>query len=81
MVVNDDSVARIKLANRILIQTRCGGGQPLLQSEIAQLRFLAEGEEESVMPLDKLAQKIIEREARRMGMPTPPDRRWFTGRN
>jgi len=63
-----ESDARIKLAGRILLQLRTRIGQPLLLSEIAQLRFLAESDVESKMPLDQLAQTVIERERKRMGI-------------
>lgn len=71
-VRNEDSTARVKLAARILIQRRCGGGPPILLSEIAELRFLAESDEEREMPIEELAQVVIERERKRMGFP-PPD--------
>jgi hypothetical protein len=71
MVRNEESDARIKLAGRILIQTRFGGRQPILLSEIAQLRFLAESDEEREMPLAGLALVVIERERDRMGYPRP----------
>ncbi len=57
-----ESDAQIKLAGRILLQLRTRGGQPLLLSKIAQLRFLAESDDELNMPLDQLAQTVIERE-------------------
>ena len=82
MIRDEDSVARVRLAGRILKQIRCGGGQPIILSdlsEIAQLRFLAESNEEAEMPLDKLALKVIEREGMRMGISSPrvgdPDER------
>lgn len=65
----EESAARIKLAGRILLQLRTGGGQPIIPSEIAHLRFLAESDEEGQMPLDKLAETVIWREGRRMGYP------------
>jgi hypothetical protein len=71
MVRNEESDTRIKLAGRILIQTRFGGRQPILLSEIAQLRFLAESDEELEMPLARLALVVIERERERMGYRRP----------
>lgn len=71
---NEDSRVRLKLAGRILTQIRYGGGPPILPSEIAQLQFLAESESEAAMPLDQLAQTVIERERKRMGISSPePD--------
>jgi hypothetical protein len=80
MIRDDESIARVKLAVRVLLQVRCRSGQPLLPSEVAQLRFLGESEEESVMPLEKLAITIIERERDRMGIP-PQSEFGFGGRN
>ena len=76
-----DSDGRIKLAGRILLQLRSKSGQPILQSEIAQLRFLAESNDEMQMPLDQLAQTVIERECKRMGIQFPQDDRRRAGRN
>ena len=76
----NESVARVKLAARVLLQVRYHSGQPLLQSEIARLRFFAECEEEAAAPLEKLAITIIERERTRMGYP-PQSASGFTGRN
>lgn len=73
MIPNEQSIARVKLAARVLIQLRCRSGQPLLQSEIAHLRFFAESADESAMPLEKLAIAIIERERGRMGYPPPSE--------
>jgi hypothetical protein len=67
MLRNEESVGRIKLAARILIQVRCGGGQPIILSEIAQLRFLAESDEELRMPFEQLARIVLERESKRIG--------------
>jgi len=71
MVRNKESEARIKLAGRILIRIRCGGGPPILPDEIARLRFLAECDRELAMPVEALAQVIIGRERARMGIPRP----------
>ena len=71
MLRNKESEARIKLAGRLLVQMKSGDRQPILPNEIAQLRFLAESKEESEMPLDRLAQTIIERERNRMGIQFP----------
>ncbi len=76
-----ESDARIKLAGRILVQLRTRSGQPLLQSEVAQLRFLAESDEELKMPVDELAQTVIERERKRMGIEFPHDALPGGGRN
>ena len=59
-----DRAGRDSLAGRI---TTIDLG-PLLLREIAQLRFLAESDVESKMPLDQLAQTVIERERKRMGI-------------
>jgi len=69
MIRDEESIARVRLAARVIVQLRCRSGQPLLPSEVAQLRFFAESEEESAMPLEKLALTIIERERSRMGYP------------
>jgi len=70
-----DSAARIKLAGRILMQLRLKAGQPLLLSEIAQLRFLAESGDELNLPLEELARTVIARESKRLGFrfPAPGD--------
>ena len=77
---NEELIARVKLATRVLLQVRYHSGQPLLQSEIAHLRFFAESEEEAAMPLEKLAVTILERERTRVGYP-PQSESGFTGRN
>jgi len=81
MVRNKDSAARVKLAGRILTQIRRGEGQSIVFDEIAQLRSLAESAEEFAMPVDQLAQTVIERERKRMGIPSPQHGDWPTGRN
>jgi hypothetical protein len=80
MIRDEESIVRVKLATRVLIRVRCRCGQSLLQSEVAQLRFLAECDDETSMPLEKLAIAIIERERRRMGIP-PQAELGFSGRN
>lgn len=68
-----DSAARLRLAARILMR-RLGTGQPpVTLEEIAQLRFLAETDEERVMPIEKLAEAIILREGKWMGPAEPED--------
>jgi hypothetical protein len=76
-----NSVARIKLAGRFLKQMRSGGGQPITLSEVGQLRFLAESDEEMELRLDQLALTVIERESKRMGIRFPAHDIPFTGRN
>jgi len=71
-----DSVARAKLAGRILWQTRFRDRQPILLSEIAQLRFFAESDAEREMPPDELARLILARESKRMGYPPPVAAIW-----
>jgi hypothetical protein len=78
--VDPDSAARLKLAGRILTK-RLGGGPPVLLSEIAQLRFLAESDEERAMPIDRLARRVIERERERSGVRFPTDGLWRTRQN
>jgi hypothetical protein len=80
MIRNEESIARVELASRVLIQFRYRTGQPLLQSEIAQLHFLAEADDELKLPLDRLALAIIDRERKRMRIPPQWDI-GFTGRN
>jgi len=67
-VFDEQSRSRLKLAGRVLLQLSCGGGQPLLLSEIAELQFLAESGEERNLPLDQLERAIIKRETRRSGV-------------
>jgi len=50
-------------------------------SEIAHLRFLAESDEEMAMGPDRLAQTVIEREGRRMGIPLTWAGKWPAGNN
>jgi hypothetical protein len=69
----------VKLAARVIVQLRCRSGEPLLPSEVAQLRFFAESEAES-MPLEKLALTIIQRERERIGHP-PHSELGFGDRN
>jgi hypothetical protein len=71
MLRNEESEARIRLAGRVLVQTVFAGGPPVLLSEIAQLRFFAESDEERAMPVEQLARIIIERERRLMGIALP----------
>jgi hypothetical protein len=47
------------------------GGRPILLSEIAELRFLAETDEEREMPLRELVHTVLQRETRRMGIRYP----------
>jgi len=78
---NEESDKRVKLAGRILMRMRCGAGPPILPSEIAHLRFLAESEEELAMSVEQLVVSVLDREHRRMGIPSwPPDGR-FMDRN
>ena len=80
--MSQESIVRLKQAGRILVQTICGGGQPILLSEVAQLRLLAESDEErTIMPLAKLARVVIERERRRIGIPPPDARQLGAARN
>jgi len=79
IMVNKESAARVRLAGRILTQWKYRGGQPIVPVEIAQLRFLAESDEEREMPIEKLALAVIERERRRIGYP-PPEPGFQAGR-
>jgi hypothetical protein len=47
-------------------------GRPILLSEIAELQFPAESDEQRALPPEKLAVEIVKRESRRLGFP-PPD--------
>jgi len=76
-----ESAARIKLAGRILARGMSGGGPPVLLSEIAQLRFLAESDAERAMLIEKLAVAVIDRERRRMGIRHPQDGLWGSRQN
>ncbi len=70
---SEESDARLRLAVRILMQMRCWDRQPILQSEVAELRFLAESEDEMKLPLGELAAAILRRETTRMGFPPHAD--------
>jgi hypothetical protein len=59
-----DREVRVRLAARILFRKLGKGQPPVTLEEIAQLRFLAETEEEREMPIEKLAQAVIGRELR-----------------
>jgi hypothetical protein len=67
MAANEDSVARIKLVWRIMRQRMLGDSYPVLLSEIAELRFLAESDDERAMSDEDLARAVLNRECRRMG--------------
>ena len=78
---HEDSATPIKLAARVVLQIRCGGGQPIIPSEVGRLRFLAESADEFEMPLDRLGEAVIERECRRMGMRSLTRGIWPMGNN
>lgn len=67
---NEESMARIRLAWRIFREMRLGG-RPILLSEIAELRFLAETDEEREMPVKELVLAVTKREMKRMGIRDP----------
>jgi hypothetical protein len=74
----DDSMARLRLAKRILMQKLGTGQPPVTLGDIAQLRFLAETDEEREMPVEKLAAAVIQRETKTKGKglsPEDPERR------
>jgi hypothetical protein len=80
--MDPESAARINLAGRILARRMSGGdGPPVLLSEIAQLRFLAESDEEREMPIERLAVVVIDRERRRMGIRPPHHGLWGSRQN
>jgi hypothetical protein len=68
MADHEESRARLKLAWRIFRQRRLKDGRPVLLSEIAELRFLAETDEERAMTDEALAQAVTQRELRRLGI-------------
>jgi len=67
---NEESMARIRLAWRIFREMSLGG-RPVLLSEIAELRFLAETDEEREMPIRDLVLAVTQRELKRMGVRYP----------
>ena len=67
----EDRGSRLRLAGRILMRRMGKGQPPVTLEEVAQLRFLAESDEEREMPIEKLAAAILERESRRRGYPPP----------
>ncbi len=69
----EEASRRIRLAGKILIRRGFENGPPVLLSEIAQLQFLAESDEERALPAEKLAVIVIERERKRMGHPPPSE--------
>ncbi len=69
----EEASRRIRLAGKILIRRGFGNGPPVLLSEIAQLQFLAESDEERALPAEKLAVIVIDRERTRMGHPPPSE--------
>ena len=71
---------RVKLAVRILLGVR-RQGPPVTLNQIAELRFLAESDEERDMPVERLARIIIERESKRAGKAPSWDSLRAIGRN
>jgi hypothetical protein len=68
-----DSTARLRSAARILMRRIGTGRPPVTLEEIAQLRFLAETDEEREMPIEKLAEAVILREVKRKSLLLPED--------
>ena len=64
---NEESTARLRLAWRIFREMSFRG-RPILLSEIAELRFLAETDEEREMPINELVLAVTQRELKRMGV-------------
>ena len=80
MPPNDAWRGRVKLAARILLGIG-RQGPPATLNQIAELRFLAESDEERDMPVERLARVVIERESKRAGKAPSGDSLRAIGRN
>lgn len=80
MPPNDAWRGRFKLAACILLAMR-RQGPPATLNQIAELRFLAESDEERDMPVERLARIVIDRESKRAGKLPSQDSLRPIGRN